>query len=226
MARDIAFQNTAGPAKHQGVALRIGSDRAVIYRCSVEGYQDSLYAHSNRQFYRDTDVYGTVDFIFGNAAAVLQNCNIYPRKPGDGSHKNTVTAQGRTDPNQNTGTSIHNCKIAAAADLAPEKGKFRTFLGRPWKKYSRTVVMQTYMDESVDPAGWEPWSGEFALSSLYYGEYMNRGPGAAIGGRVSWPGSHPAMSSAEANKFTVAGFIFGNTWLPATGVQFDSGLHL
>ncbi|KAI8023360.1 putative pectinesterase/pectinesterase inhibitor 7 [Camellia lanceoleosa] len=34
-----------------------------------------------RQFYRQCDVYGTVDFIFGNAATVLQDCNLYPRLP-------------------------------------------------------------------------------------------------------------------------------------------------
>ncbi|CAN1332110.1 Probable pectinesterase/pectinesterase inhibitor 36, partial [Linum perenne] len=103
-ARDITFENTAGPQKHQAVALRVNSDRAVFYRCSFRGYQDTLFVHSLRQFYRDCHIYGTIDFIFGDASAVLQNCDIFVRKPLR-SQANIITAQGREDPNQNTGIS-------------------------------------------------------------------------------------------------------------------------
>ncbi|KAA8527327.1 hypothetical protein F0562_034576 [Nyssa sinensis] len=223
IARDITFVNSAGPAKHQAVALRVGSDKSVIYRCSIIAYQDTLYTLSQRQFYRETDIYGTVDFIFGNSAVVFQNCNIYSRKPMSGQ-KNFITAQGRTDPNQNTGISIHNCKIEASSDLASVKSRFETFLGRPWKKYSRTVIMQSFLDDSIHPLGWAPWSGGSAPNSLYYGEYMNSGPGAATSGRVKWPGYHAALTSSEAETYTVSGFISGNLWLPSTGVSFDSGL--
>ncbi|KAL0746143.1 hypothetical protein Bca101_028145 [Brassica carinata] len=49
---------------------------SVYYRCSIQGYQDTLYVHSGRQFFRECNIYDTVDFIFGNAAAVFQNCSI------------------------------------------------------------------------------------------------------------------------------------------------------
>ncbi|MCL7034077.1 hypothetical protein MKW94_027871 [Papaver nudicaule] len=211
MARDITFQNTAGPAKHQAVALRVTSDKSVFYRCSIVGYQDSLYTHSNRQFYRETDISGTVDFIFGNSAVVFQSCNISPRSNGN---KNFITAQGRSDPNQNTGISIHNCRISGASD---------TYLGRPWKAYSRTVIMQSFIG-SINPAGWFPWTGNSAPKGIYYAEYMNSGPGAGTGGRVKWSGYHPSLSSAEATQFTVSNLIAGGSWLPATGVAYDSGL--
>ncbi|KAB1213402.1 putative pectinesterase/pectinesterase inhibitor 35 [Morella rubra] len=223
IARDITFVNSAGPAKRQAVALRVGSDKSVIFRCSILGYQDTLYTHSKRQFYRETDIYGTVDFIFGNSAVVFQSCNIYVRKPLSGQD-NFITAQGRSSPDENTGISIHNCKIAAASDLAPVKSNFATYLGRPWKQYSRTVILQSFMDDLIHPSGWSPWSGNFALKTLYYGEYMNSGPGASTSRRVKWPGSHSSLTSTEAQGFTVAGFIAGNLWLPSTGVSFDSGL--
>lgn len=216
MARDITIVNSAGPSKQQAVALRVGSDRSVIFRCSILGYQDTLYTLSKRQFYRETDIYGTVDFIFGNSAVVFQNCNIYPRNSGQ---RNFVTAQGRTSPDQNTGISIHNCKIVAAG--ASSKS---TYLGRPWKQYSRTVVMQSFLDDSINPAGWYPWSGGSAPKSIYYGEYMNSGPGSSVSGRVNWPGYHGTLTSTEAQKFTVGSLIAGNLWLPSTGVSFDSGL--
>ncbi|TYG43422.1 hypothetical protein ES288_D11G015500v1 [Gossypium darwinii] len=225
IARDMTFENWAGPAKHQAVALRVGADHAVVYRCNIIGYQDTLYVHSNRQFYRECDIYGTVDFIFGNAAVVFQNCSIYARKPM-ALQKNTITAQNRKDPNQNTGISIHACRILPASDLVASNGSFETYLGRPWKLYSRVVFMLSYMNNHVHPKGWLEWNTTFALDTLYYGEYMNYGPGAAIGQRIRWPGYRVITSEIEASKFTVQQFIYGSSWLPSTGVAFLAGLQV
>ncbi|GAA0165696.1 esterase [Lithospermum erythrorhizon] len=224
IAKDITFENYAGPAKHQAVALRIGADHAVIYRCQIIGYQDTLYVHSNRQFYRECEVYGTVDFIFGNAAVVLQNCNIYARKPMLGQ-KNTITAQNRKDPNQNTGISIHTSKVVATKDLEVSKGSFQSYLGRPWKLYSRVVYMQSNLGDHIHPQGWLAWNATFAFDTLFYGEYMNSGPGAGLSGRVKWPGYH-ILTKPDAYKFTVGQFILGSTWLPQTGVAYLAGLQL
>ncbi|MBA0872867.1 hypothetical protein Goshw_022346 [Gossypium schwendimanii] len=225
IARDMTFENWAGPTKHQAVALRVGADHAVVYKCNIIGYQDTLYVHSNRQFYRECDIYGTVDFIFGNAAVVLQNCSIYARKPMP-FQKNTITAQSRKDPHQNTGISIHACRILPTPDLAVMNGSFQTYLGRPWKLHSRVVFMLSYMHDHIDPSGWLEWNGSFALDSLYYGEYMNYGAGAAVGQRVKWPGYRVITSESEASNFTVAQFIYGTLWLPSTGIAFLAGLQV
>ncbi|CAF1874617.1 unnamed protein product [Brassica oleracea var. botrytis] len=220
---NITIRNTAGPTKNQAVALRSGGDFSVFYSCSFEAYQDTLYTHSLRQFYRECDVYGTVDFIFGNAAVVLQNCNLYPRQPRKGQ-ANEVTAQGRTDPNQNTGTVLHGCTIRPADDLASSNYTVKTYLGRPWKEYSRTVVMQTYIDGFLDPTGWNAWSGDFALSTLYYAEYNNTGPGSNTTNRVTWPGYHDITNATDASNFTVTNFLVGEGWIGQTGVPFVGGL--
>ncbi|KVI10167.1 probable pectinesterase/pectinesterase inhibitor 34 [Cynara cardunculus var. scolymus] len=223
IARDMTFENYAGPSKHQAVALRVGADHAVVYRCNIIGYQDTLYVHSQRQFFRECDIYGTVDFIFGNAAVVFQNCSMYARKPML-QQKITITAQNRKDPNQNTGISIHACRLLAQPDLEASKASFQTYLGRPWKLYSRTVYMLTYMGDHIYPKGWLEWNATFALDTLYYGEYMNYGPGGAVGQRVTWPGYRVITSTIEASRFTVAQFIYGSSWLPSTGVAFLAGL--
>lgn len=189
----------------------------------MDAFQDTLYTHSLRQFYRDCYITGTVDFIFGNAAVVFQNSKLAARKPMSGQ-KNMVTAQGREDPNQNTGTSIQNCDIIPSSDLAPVKGSVKTYLGRPWKEYSRTVYMQSNIADHIDPAGWSEWQGDFALKTLYYGEYMNKGPGAGVSKRVNWPGYHKALTTAEAMKFTVGQLIQGGVWLKSTGVAYTEGL--
>ncbi|KAL4572132.1 hypothetical protein LXL04_018901 [Taraxacum kok-saghyz] len=219
MAKGITIENYAGPSKHQAVAMRSGSDFSVFYQCSFVAYQDTLYVHSLRQFYRECDVYGTVDFIFGNAAVVFQKSNLYARQP-DPNQKNMFTAQGRDDPNQNTGISILECKIAAGSELIPNQTLFKSYLGRPWKLYSRTVIMRSYIGDLIEPAGWLEWDGDFALSTLYYGEYMNRGPGSNTSARVTWPGYKPVLNETEASQFTVGNFLQGNEWLNGTSVPY------
>ncbi|KAE8665301.1 putative pectinesterase/pectinesterase inhibitor 44 [Hibiscus syriacus] len=223
IARDITFENTAGPKKHQAVALRSDSDLSVFFRCAIRGYQDSLYTHTMRQFFRECKISGTVDFIFGDAVVVFQNCHILA-KQGLPNQKNTITAQGRKDPNQPTGFSIQFCNITADTDLLPNVNSTPTYLGRPWKLYSRTIIMQSYIGNAIRPQGWLEWNQDFALDTLYYAEFMNFGPGAGLGGRVRWPGYHALNNSAEAGSFTVAQFIEGNLWLPSTGVKYTAGL--
>ncbi|CAA2995431.1 probable pectinesterase pectinesterase inhibitor 46 [Olea europaea subsp. europaea] len=202
IARDMGFRNTAGAAKHQAAALMSTADLSVFYRCNMDAFQDTLYSHSNRQFYRECNIYGTVDFIFGNAAV------------------NTITAQGKINPNQNTGISIQNCTILPAGNLTG----VNTFLGRPWKNYSTTVYMQSMMGSFIDPKGWLPWVGTSAPNTIFYAEFQNFGPGAVTKTRVDWKGLNLNITTKQAKKFTVESFIHGQKWLPDAGVSFKSGL--
>nr|XP_027073575.1 pectinesterase-like [Coffea arabica] len=91
MAKYITFENSAGEGS-QAVALMSESDQSSFYRCSFLGYQDTLYAKSGKQFYKECDIYGTVDFVFGDAAAVFQSCNLYAWLP------NRIITSGKKDP--------------------------------------------------------------------------------------------------------------------------------
>ncbi|KAG4949530.1 hypothetical protein JHK82_042742 [Glycine max] len=185
LARDIAFNNSAGLEKQQAVALRVNADLTAFYRCAIHGYQDTLFVHSFRQFYRECDIYGTIDFIFGNAAVVLQGCNIVSKKPLPGQYT-VITAQSRDSPNENTGISIQYYSIKANFDDSSVK----SYLGRPWRIYSRTVYLESYIDDFIDPKGWTKWSNEQGLDTLYYGEFDNYGPDSSTDNRVQWSGVH------------------------------------
>lgn len=117
--------------RHQAVAVRIEADQSAFYKCRFLGYQDTLYTSKHRQFFRECEIFGTVDFIFGDASVIFQHCMIYVRKPLD-SQKNTITAQKRESPGLKTGIIIQNCTITTAPGLAQQLSKFQTFLGRPW----------------------------------------------------------------------------------------------
>lgn len=222
VAKSIGFQNTAGPEGHQAVALRVQSDMSAFYNCRIDGYQDSLYVQAHRQFYRNCVISGTVDFIFGDAAAVIQNCLIIVRKPGP-NQKNAVTAQGRVDKHETTGIVIQNCRIVPEQKLYAERLSVPTYLGRPWKEYSRTIIMQSTIGDLIQPAGWMEWEGNFALDTLYYAEYANRGAGASTNQRVKWKGHKVITNKNELLQFTPGPFLQGNLWLPNTGAPFVLG---
>ncbi|KAK7265497.1 hypothetical protein RJT34_33117 [Clitoria ternatea] len=218
----MGFRNTAGPDGHQAVAARVQSDRAVFANCRFEGYQDTLYVQAHRQFYRSCIVSGTIDFIFGDAAVVLQNCIMTVRKPLD-NQQNMVTAQGRMDKQQATGIVLQKCTIKADDSLVPVKDKIRSYLGRPWKEFSRTVVMESEIGDLIHPDGWTAWMGDFALNTLYYAEYQNTGPGASTSARIKWPG-YKVIGKEEASKFTVGTFLQGS-WVQGTGVPSQQGFY-
>ncbi|XP_010542353.1 PREDICTED: pectinesterase-like [Tarenaya hassleriana] len=219
MAKDLKFVNTAGPEKHQAVAFRSTSSRSVLYQCAFAGYQDTLYAHRGEQFYRDCDIVGSIDFIFGHAAAVFENCTIRPRQPLRGQY-DTVTAHSVSDPYAKSGFSI------VRSTISPFDGDNLTaavYLGRPWKNFSTTVVMRTEIGSLIDPAGWIAWNANGPPKPMiYYGEYKNSGPGSGLGKRVKWADTN--MTLEEAQKFTVGEFISGKVWLNNTGVPFDEPL--
>ncbi|GLJ10962.1 hypothetical protein SUGI_0138940 [Cryptomeria japonica] len=125
-----------------------------------------------------------------NLSEIAMRYSLRQAETVEGSILYSPSAQGRTDPNQNTGTSIHNCTVTASPELGP--------------------VLE--------------WSGDFALSTLYYGEYDNSGPGSDTSQRVTWPGYHVLMNISDAQNFTVISFISGDIWLPLDAVPFDAGL--
>ncbi|KAI7739797.1 hypothetical protein M8C21_024261, partial [Ambrosia artemisiifolia] len=220
IAIGITFENTAGPEKQQAIALLSASDLSIFYKCSFKGYQDTLCILENRQFYRECDIYGTVDFIFGDASSVLQNCNIYVRTPLQGQ-QNIITAQGRYHSSSNTGFVIENSRVTPAPDSNLADGLVMTYLGRPWRDYSRVVYVKCDFDNVINPAGWLPFQGDSAFNKVYYAEYMNTGQSADTSGRITWPGYHVLTTDEEAEQFSVRNFLTGESWIPKTGVPFS-----
>ncbi|TYH45442.1 hypothetical protein ES332_D11G264800v1 [Gossypium tomentosum] len=218
MASGLTIRNTAGSDAHQAVAFRSDSDHSVIENCEFLGNQDTLYAQSLRQFYKNCRIQGNVDFIFGNSASVFQDCEIFvgPRQTNpESSENNAVTAHGRTDPAQSTGLVFHNCVINGTEEYMryykenPEVHK--NYLGRPWKEYSRTIFINCKLEKIISPDGWMPWSGDVGLKTVFYGEFRNSGPGSDVSKRVPWSTQIP---SQNVPTYSVQNFIQGDQWIP------------
>ncbi|KAK8573531.1 hypothetical protein V6N13_009621 [Hibiscus sabdariffa] len=221
-AKNIGFENSAGAAKLQAVALMVISDFAVFYNCSMDGYQRTLYVHSKRQFYRNCIVSGTADFVFGDAAAVFQDCTFLVRKPLDGQ-KAVVTSQARSDIREPTAIVIHNSSFMAAPEMVHVRHKFPTYLGRPGGKFARTIVMVSYLDDLIKPEGWTTWAGTWGINTCFYAEFNNHGPGSRTTARVQWPGIKE-ITTETARKFTPKAFFDGvDSWITARGVPCTPG---
>lgn len=218
LAKDLTIENTAGWEGHQAVALRVSGDKAVLFNVNINGYQDSLYAHKYRQYYRSCSISGTVDFVFGDALALFQDCTFIVRKPGP-NQACMVTAEGRIDSRSPGGFVLQNSHITAEPALLAVKPAVKAYLGRPWKELSRTIIMQSEIDGFIDPTGWAPWSGSFAIDTCYYGEYANRGAGSKTEGRVTWKGIQK-MTAEMAQSWTGAAAYGDDSWITASGVPY------
>lgn len=216
MAKDITFENAAGPGSHQAVAFMSDSDMSILYSVEFLGHQDTLYARSMRQFYHSCRISGTVDFIFGNSASMFYNSSVIvvPRQEGpEKGESNAVTAHGRTDPGQSTGFVFKICTVNGSEEYVniyrKRPGRHKVYLGRPWKEFSRTVFLHCNLEEVVRPEGWMPWKGEFALKTLFYGEFENVGLGANENGRVEWSSRIP---EEHLDAYSVKNYLQGDEW--------------
>ncbi|GBG69668.1 hypothetical protein CBR_g4498 [Chara braunii] len=203
----IGVENTAGIDKFQAVALLAQGRKIVFIDSGFSAFQDTLYARAGSQYYTKCTIKGTVDMIFGNAAAVFDSCNVTVR-PKNG--QTTVTAQGRTDENQRTGFVFHSCRIDAERLLNGTSVTFLAtnqymvvYLGRPWRPYARVVYIGCYLG-TISPEGYLKWALTDDHKTAEYYEYKCYGPGANRSDRVGW--SH-TLSAKEAEEYTVENFL-------------------
>ena len=207
----------------QAVALLMSSDRAVLDQVRLLGAQDTLYANSrtchenlprdgtapasdtpacqaSRQYFRDCYIEGHVDYIFGDAKAVFDHCELHPR------HHPTamLTAQSKHFPAEDSGYYFLHCRITG------ENNGDNVVLGRPWRDYSTVLFYDTYMEKPIAPEGWSDWSGRLKTST--YREYKSHGPGADGSKRIV---NYPELSREEEKKLTPDALLSGiDGWNP------------
>lgn len=219
-ARNITFENTFGVGS-QAVALSVHSDRAVFRNCRFSGWQDTLYAAWGRQYYRDCYIEGHVDFIFGDAGAVFDGCEIHSRGSG------YIAAHSRNTPYAATGFIFRGSKLTGEPGLLrgarPQPGGAETpfppkdsgkgvFLGRPWRDCARTVFLNCWMGEHIRPEGWDNWGDAAREKTAWYAELGSSGPGANPAARVTWART---LNRATAAQFAPDAFLKGRDgWNP------------
>ncbi|KAI4355875.1 hypothetical protein L6164_004604 [Bauhinia variegata] len=218
MAQNMAFVNSADLNASAAVAVRNEADHSVFFQCSIEGFQDTLWAVSGRQFYKNCDIYGTVDFVYGNAAAVFQDCSLFARY----REYVTFTAQSREKASERTGFTFQRCKFTISPEEWHRMSQVHATLGRPWRPYSTVAIMDSYIDSIVDSKGWEEMPGQ-PIDKVTFVEFNNKGPGSNTSGRVNWTGVRLLTHLNQAMPFTASTLLDADSWIPKKGVPYDSG---
>ncbi|MFG3201583.1 pectinesterase family protein [Streptomyces sp. NPDC048192] len=221
-ARWITFANDWLRAGHpditgtQAVAVKVQGDRSAFLHCRFLGHQDTLYADSTalsafaRQYFRDCYVEGDVDFVFGRATAVYEQCHFHTLNRTDlaAAPYGFVFAPSTAVANPH-GYLVVRSRISSAAPDAYYK------LARPWVPGSDTTarpmltVRDTWLGPGIDAvAPYANMSDAYPWQRQRFAEYRNTGPGAA----VTVPENRPQLTGAEAARHTPAAYL--GDWIP------------
>ncbi|MEO2064847.1 MAG: pectinesterase family protein [Christiangramia sp.] len=207
--KNLSIQNTSC-GEGQAVALHVEGDRFIAENCTILGCQDTLYTASegSRQYYFNCYIEGTTDFIFGEATAVFENCEIH-------SLKNSYVTAAATPKNQDFGYVFLNCQLTAPDEVE------EVYLGRPWRPYAKTVFLNTELGAHIVSEGWNAWEGDEMFpnkeDTAYYAEYHSFGKGAAPEQRVSW--SHQLTDDALQEYSLEKIFRTGDSWFPKNEIE-------
>ena len=188
MAENITVENAAGEVG-QACALVIDADRAAFVNCRLVGNQDTVYTYGDGQriLFRGCHIEGTTDFIFGYGSCWFEDCTVLSKR--DSYVTAASTLEGRR-----FGYVFKNCRFVAAPGVS------RCYLGRPWRKYARTVLIDCELGSHIRPEGWHDWNKPYAHKTAFYAEYGSTGPGAQ-GKRVGWA---RRLSPKELRRYNIA----------------------
>ena len=234
-AENLTVRNDAGDGRKAGqaVAVYAAGDRGIWKNCRLEAHQDTLFCGPvrlpntrediggrtagaeeafrvedgpltrSRQYFERCLIRGDVDFIFGPYRCWFEECTLFMNERGG-----WYTA-ANTNEAQPYGFVFHRCFLTGAC----EPGK--AFLGRPWRKFARTVFLACEMDGHVAPEGFSDWDAERAVTDRC-GEWYT------VGARADQRTRHPAqkrLTDAEAAEITPERVLGGaDGWNPARGL--------
>ncbi|QCD97495.1 probable pectinesterase 8 [Vigna unguiculata] len=210
IAKNISFMNLApmpspGAVGAQAVAIRVSGDQSEFRGCGFFGAQDTLHDDKGRHYFKDCYIQGSIDFIFGNARSLYENCEIVsianPVPVGQRSINGAVTAHGRVSGDENTGFAFVNSTVG---------GNGRIWLGRAWRPYSRVVFAFTSMSDIIAPEGWNDFNDPSRDQTIFYGEYNCSGSGANTNLRAAYV---QKLNETQASAFLNISFIDGEQWL-------------
>ena len=228
---NLTVRNDAGDGRDAGqaVAVYAAGDRGVMRSCRLIAHQDTLFcgpvmpkvireilprtagtaecvesvgdcpATRSRWYFENCFIQGDVDFIFGPYRCWFECCQLHMNARGG------FYTAANTPGDQPFGFVFHDCRLTG------ECGPGQAYLGRPWRKYARTIFLKCEMDECVAPAGFSDWDAERTVTARY-GEYASRGARADLTPR------HPGekrLTEAEGEGITAEMVLGGeDRWRP------------
>lgn len=167
----ITVENTAGPGEQAGQAVAAYFDcrEGYIKNCVFRGWQDTIFTaplperpvipnsfkgpndglprNPSTLYFENCLIEGDVDFIFGGACAVFENCEIKSLRRG-------YAAAPSTPASQRYGYIFLGCDFTGA-DEAED-----CFVARPWRKDGACALVSCRLGKHISPYLWNDWDSE------------------------------------------------------------------
>lgn len=219
--RDLTLANDWLRADHpeitgtQAVAAYVTGDRSRFSRVRLLAHQDTLFVDTSaldafdRQYFSHCYIEGDVDFVFGRATAVFEDCHFHTlQRDVAFTPKGMVFAPSTARANPHGILAVRS-RITSGAEDAAYK------LARPWvPSYETTawpslVVRDTRIGPGIDPvAPYTNMRDAYPWQSMRFHEYRDTGPGSVI--TVSE--NRPQLTATEAKLHTPATYL--GDWRP------------
>ncbi len=148
---NITIENSFGVGS-QAVALLARGQRLQFRNCRFLGNQDTLYAHSGTQYYRNCYIQGTVDFIFGAATAIFDNNTMH-----------VLGGSAMTAPNTDQTVAYGLVFLGGKVTAASSVSKGTVALGRNWGAYGAAAFIRTELGQHIAPVG----AAKYTISNIF-----------------------------------------------------------
>ncbi len=194
--KNLVIQNEATPSYiyGQAVALHVEGDHFTCEGCQLQSAQDTLFTGPmpsdlieryrgfyppeklnglpSKQIYRHCTILGDVDFIFGCATALFEECEICSIS------RNSLTpsyvcapAHAKETP---FGYLFYKCKFL---------GTEPAYLARPWRDYGCAAFIDCFLGNHILSEGYNKWNNTNRDKTARFFEYTST---SDLTGRVPW----------------------------------------
>lgn len=212
---NMTVENNAGigAVAGQALALYADCDKMVAKDCRFCARQDTLLAApmyqevdseipiENRQLYTNCYIEGDVDFIFGGAVAMFEDCTIYSLERSEDLPCYITAAC--TPKELKYGYVFKNCHLTGSAK------DNSVYLGRPWRGGANVTYIGCKMDKCVCTDGFKSWNDTDRHKTARYCLNGNYGDGYKESDLVEWC---RVISDREAQEYTKEKMF--NSWMP------------
>lgn len=205
---DLTIENDAGPGARAGQALAayVDSARASFSHVRLLGSQDTLFCaplpekerekdgflgprtfaprRATAQYYQNCEIAGDIDFIFGGADALFEQCTL--RTVDNHIPHSYITAP--SGPADGLGFVFWDC------DFVSDCPAGTIYLGRPWRPTGKTAVLDCRLGAHISPEGFIGWNDRTDTDLAQFVEAGSSGEGAAP--RPAWVHTPSAADAA------------------------------
>ena len=192
----LIIENLSTPSSiyGQAVALHVDGTNFECNNCIIKSAQDTLFTgplpddllirykgfynkarllgKPSIQKYKNCDIIGDVDFIFGGATALFEKCNIISiSRESDTSAYICAPSHAKDLP---YGYLFYECNLI---------GEGKTFLARPWRDYGCVAFISCNLKNHINPLGFDNWSNTNRDKTARFYEYSKNVDSSQ---RVGW----------------------------------------